>query len=244
MTGVFYVNRQEPQTAVSKKRPLAAIAYRISGNSRFYYNNTVITAAKGSVIYIPAGVDFRRKSIPEELIVIHLTCFEEKEKEIRVINNAEMLEPLFRKLSNVWTSKSPSSYNRALQLLYGIFEGLQSIDDSSDNSVPDIIVRGVEMMQQRYTDPSLRISELASACFTSEVYFRSLFLKHFQKTPAQVLAELRFERACDLLCSDLYTQKEAAKLSGFSNVKYFRTAFKKHFGITPSAYVKMQSIDS
>ena len=57
MTGVFYVNRQEPQTAVSKKRPLTAIAYRISGNSRFYYNNTVITAAKGSVIYIPAGVD-------------------------------------------------------------------------------------------------------------------------------------------------------------------------------------------
>ena len=79
MTGVFYVNRQEPQTAVSKKRPLTAIAYRISGNSRFYCNNTVITAAKGSVIYIPAGVDFRQKSIPEELIVIHLTCFEEME---------------------------------------------------------------------------------------------------------------------------------------------------------------------
>ena len=113
--------------------------------------------------------------------------------------------------------------------------------NKQSSSVPAVIKPGVELLQKRYTDSSLRISNLADACFISEVYFRNIFQKQFGESPQKALRALRFSYVCELLCSGYYAQEEAARLAGFSDVKYFRTAFKKYYGITPSDYIKKQS---
>ena len=235
--GVFRVKRGNEKPVFNAGRKLTTIAYRLQGEGQFQYCGTAVTAAAGSVTYIPAGLDFWRRSTPEELIVVHLQGFGTIGDQIEVVNQMEQIAPLFQNLLSVWDTKAPLAYNRSMQLLYRILEFLQNAFGQSVDPAPAIIEPGMQLLCARYKSPDLRISQLADACFISEVYFRKLFCQHFGKSPQQALIEMRFRYACDLLSSGYYTQKEAAQLAGFSDVKYFRTAFKKHFALTPAAYI-------
>ena len=238
ITGVFYIERTKAKAIREEKRHFAALGYRIKGESRFLCNGECLEASDESVIYIPEGVDYERKSASERLIIIHLKSFEDDGKKIEVIRHAKETEPLFRKILYAWNAKDANAYNKAMQLLYEIFEALQSKERERLDPIPALIQAGVELLQKEYRNPDLRVSDMADACFISEVYFRNAFHKHYGKSPHQLLLEMRFQNACELLTSEYYTQKEIALLSGFSSVKYFRTAFKKHFGMTPSEYPK------
>ena len=88
-----------------------------------------------------------------------------------------------------------------MQILYEIFEALQNLQNTSPPEVPAVIRPGVERLQACYHDPKLHISDLASVCFISEVYFRELFQQHFGCSPRYALAKMRFSYACELLDS-------------------------------------------
>ena len=237
LTGVYYVNRCSIDHSAEQGRQHTAIGYRIKGNSCFLFGKKALSVAAGSVIYIPANLDYIRSSEPEELIIVHLQGFGAIGNEIEAVPGMEKAGPLFRKLLHTWEEKDPGAYNRSMQILYSIFQLLQQAGDRQQLSVPAMLQPGVALLQKRYKDPALRIEDLAEACFISQVYFRKLFQQHFGKSPQKALMELRFDYVCQLLSSGYYTQKEAAQLAGFSDVKYFRTTFKKYFGITPSAYM-------
>lgn len=237
--GVFYVERRPAITKeFETNRNHISIAYRIEGESRFICAEKLQVAPTDSVTYIPTNIKFERQGEAEKLLVIHLQGFKNTDNNIEIIENAEIVKPLFRKLLFVWETKDVKAYNQSVQILYSIFEALQNITHKQKSPIPDIIKPGVELLQTRYNEPSLRISDLSTACFISEVYFRKIYQRFFGESPQQTLKTLRFSRACEMLCSGYYSQKEASRLAGFSDVKYFRTAFKKRFGITPNEYIK------
>ena len=242
ITGVFLVDRPGEKNNFCSMRNHTAITYRISGKSRYDFNGKSLTASAGSVTYLPAYVDYTRNSTRETLFIIHLQGFENIGNSIELVENVQGVEPFFRKLLSTWETKDPGSYNRSVQILYSIFEFLQTINEKQLPSVPAVIKPGVELLQKRYKDSSLRIADLAKACFVSEVYFRNIYDRHFGESPQKTLVGLRFRYACELLSSGYYTQKEAAQLAGFADVKYFRTAFKKNFGMTPGEYSKATTI--
>ena len=237
ITGVFYVKRAGLKKVATSRKHIS-LAYRIAGESCFTFAGKHLLAPAGSVTYIPANVDFERSSTDETLFVVHLRGFENIGDSIEIIEHAEAVEPLFRKLLSAWETKNAKTYNRSIQILYSIFEALQSTNVQHPSVVLNVIHPGVKLLQTRYRDPSLRIAELADACFISEVYFRNLFHRHFGQSPQKALAELRFNYACEMLFSGYYTQKEVAMHAGFSDVKYFRTAFKRRYGMTVSEYTK------
>lgn len=236
--GVFYVERPNSQSDFSSMRKHTAIAYRLKGKSDFYCKGVTLTASKGSVAYFPANIDYERISEPEALIILHLQGFGDIGRGIEVINGVDELEPLFRKLLYTWETKSPDAYNRSIQILYCIFEHLQNRNGKQAMTAPAVIQRGIELLRTRYKDPSLCVADLADACFISEVHFRNLYRRCFGQAPQKAITELRFHYACELLTSGYYSQKETARLAGFSDVKYFRTAFKKRYGMTISDYMK------
>lgn len=235
--GVFHMKRGNEKPVLNTGRKHTTIAYRMQGEGEFRYCGTTVTASVGSVTYIPAGVDFCRYSTTEELIVLHLQEFGASGDQIEVVNQMEQIEPFFQNLLSVWETKDPTTYNRSMQLLYRILELLQNASSQSVDCAPPSIKPGIQFLYAHYRNPKMRISQLADACFISEVYFRKLFNQHFGKSPQRMLTEMRFRYACELLSSGYYTQKEAAQLAGFSDVKYFRTAFKKRFALTPSEYI-------
>ena len=85
------------------------------------------------------------------------------------------------------------------------------------------------------------MKKAAKACFINEVSFRRLYHKHFGLSPLQEILNLRFDYAKGLLQSGYYSDKDVARLSGFSDVKYFRTAFSRRFGLSPCAWRKVNS---
>ena len=53
-------------------RPWAALAFRAAGSAVFLVEGKELTASEGSLLYIPAGVSFSRRSTEERLVILHL----------------------------------------------------------------------------------------------------------------------------------------------------------------------------
>lgn len=237
--GVYHFERKTPQDKRVNQRKHTTLAFHLKGESRFIYGTKEVAVSAGDVVYAPVNFQsYRHISTAKEMVVVHLQSFGDLKNEIEVVKNAAAAEPLFRKLLSVWESKDTTAYNRAVSILYSIFEALQALDANTTASVPATIQAGVALLQERYRDAGLRVCDLAKACFVSEVYFRNVFRRHFGRPPKKALDDLRFRYACDLLDSGYYTQTDVARLSGFEDVKFFRTAFRKHMGITPGNYKK------
>lgn len=236
--GIFRVERKKRELS-EWDRKYTAISYRIRGNSKFTWSGKALVAKGGSVSYIPAGCDYKRTTLEdEELIVFHLKTYGKTERDIQVKENAADLEPLFRTLLQTWEEGAEFHYNRCMALVYRIFERLELIEKEAPSGIPEAILPGVKILRKNYRDPHLTVTSLAQASFISEVYFRRLYRSYFGKTPWQAIQELRFRYACGLLRSGYYSPKQAAELSGFSDVKYFRTAFQKYMGISPTKFMK------
>ncbi|MDF2804796.1 MAG: transcriptional regulator, AraC family, partial [Anaerocolumna sp.] len=60
------------------------------------------------------------------------------------------------------------------------------------------------------------------------------------KTIFVYLAELRIEKAKQLLKHQIFSISDVAEKTGFSDGYYFSKVFKKHTGVSPSVYVKTQ----
>ncbi len=235
--GVFYVERRKREV-YETDRSHAAISYRLSGNSFFTSNQKTDKLENGSVIYLPTGCKYHRKTISDEkMIVLHLESIGIPDPDIQIINDAWETEHLFKKMLTIWEENGSERHNRCMSLLYQIFDTLQERKDRAKSHLPASISKGVDEIHQNFRNPQLSAAEIAQACHVSESYFRREYLKYAGESPWQTILSLRFRYACALLCSGYYSQKQISDLSGFSDVKYFRTAFKKRYNMTPSEYV-------
>ncbi|MBQ4043132.1 MAG: helix-turn-helix transcriptional regulator [Clostridia bacterium] len=95
-----------------------------------------------------------------------------------------------------------------------------------------------ECIARRYTDPSLTVTELARLCGISEVYFRRLFSQVHGISPAAYIAELRTERARQLLASGQFSAARTAELCGYGDPASFSRDFRRRTGRTPGEFKK------
>jgi len=233
---IFYFERKK-RDVFESGRTFTGLSYRLQGNSTFYAGNQQWRAETGAVVYISSGYDYRHKTDdPERVIILHLQSKGDVEPGIQVEAGMTELEPLFEKMLEIWEEGGTTSYNRCMSLLYTIFEELQHKKEQDAPPVPVAIAPGIEMLRKNFRDPHLTVTALSQACYVSEVYFRRVYRAYAGESPLQTILNLRFRYARNLLRSGYYTPKQAAELSGFSDVKYFRTAFKKRYGVTPSEY--------
>lgn len=235
--GVFYVERARREIFEHDRRH-TALSYRITGSSVFEDGEGRKEAHDGAVTYIPAGCDYHHFNRDHErILILHLEQYGEADKVLQVLPNASFTEPLFRDLLATWVAGGEGAYPRCMSILYSIFELLCERRPQESAPPPRVIAPGVAALRENFRNPHITVKELAELCFVSEVYFRRIFRAHFSCSPLQMLLELRFDYATQLLSSGYYTPKQVATLSGFSDVKYFRTAYKKRFGHTPTAAI-------
>ena len=96
-----------------------------------------------------------------------------------------------------------------------------------------------QYMDENFTSPELRISDLAKLHKTSEAYFRREFKKYYAESPLEYIKRRRIEMACHLLCTELYSITDVASRSGFDSVSYFSSEFKRYMGCSPKEYRNM-----
>ena len=96
----------------------------------------------------------------------------------------------------------------------------------------------IETMHARCSDNALTVSELASLCGMSEVYFRKRFADRFGVSPKEYLIRMRIDYAKSLLASEQFSVGEVAELCGYAEPCHFSREFSKRVGVSPNQYTK------
>ena len=234
LLGVYHIHRKQ-RDVTNAPRNHITFSYRIRGSSTFVVGDQKFSADSGATVFLPEGVAFRNYNRGvEELIAVHMQSLGEPPRDLEVYQNTQNLEPLFWQLHRLWEK---GSYNQCMSILYRIFCELEE-SAPEERTVPAVIAPGVKLLQDRFLEPGLSVADAAQACFVSQVYFRRIYRQHFGCTPLQNVLQMRFDHAMQLMRSGYYSTEEAARLSGFSDVKYFRTAFTKRYGCSPRQWLE------
>ncbi len=94
----------------------------------------------------------------------------------------------------------------------------------------------IREMIESHDGPDLTVAVLAAACSMSSRHLLRLFRSTTGMSVAAYMAELRLERAMNLLAKTRLQTKEIAYRVGFSNASSFGEAFRRKTGVPPSRY--------
>ena len=95
--------------------------------------------------------------------------------------------------------------------------------------------RAMEFMHDNYSR-ELALEEIASAAYLSEYHFARLFKQITGITPHVYLANLRLERARELLLESTLPISEIAAMVGYQSQSHFTKIFKSVTGTTPRVF--------
>lgn len=112
-------------------------------------------------------------------------------------------------------------------------ERLAALADENSSS------RFVEKIMQDIREDCARhytLSRMAEECHVTESYFSSLFKKVSGKSLMNYLAQMRVEKAQELIASTEYKLGQIAGAVGYDDYQYFTKVFKKISGETPGEY--------
>lgn len=112
-------------------------------------------------------------------------------------------------------------------------EGFISIKNDEKG---DRVNKMYDYILTHFSDPSLRITELASESSMSASAFGHFFKKSTNKSFTQFVVDLRLGYAIRLLLNSNQSISEIAFRSGFNNIANFNKLFKKNKFISPKQY--------
>lgn len=147
---------------------------------------------------------------------------------------------IFQTLDKFWRAKKDCYRLKCTALLYELLYSLcTDINSEYTPKSREMIIRpAVNCIHENYTTGAIDIEDLAKLCKISSAYFRKQFKAIYGCTPVEYINGLKLRRAGELVASGMYSVREAAEQSGYSDCSHFSREFKKHFGVAPSRYAK------
>lgn len=116
------------------------------------------------------------------------------------------------------------------------YDLLTSITQQKNAHSDAIASYAVNYIKAHYTDPDFNLSALSYSMNVSLSYLSTVFKQTTGNNLSTYVAELRHEKARELLSDLQYPISEVSSRSGYSDAKYFAKLFKKRTGSTPSEY--------
>lgn len=229
---------QENVTSYNSQRNFSAVSFRLHADTVLKTKAQKYHLTDNYISYVPSRLDYSRISKKDELIAIHFdsTNYSSKNIEIFLPENPETFKALFEKILDCWNKKESSYKYKCSAIFYEIL-ALCHAENSNKQPTFSKIQTSVNYILNNYNNPNLKISEIASKSFISEVYFRKLFKKEYGTSPQKYIINLRIQKARGLISSGYYSLQDVAAMSGYADYKYFSVEFKKIVGISPSEYM-------
>lgn len=216
-------------------RRYSALSLRTDSDALISWNGKSVKIGSRTLSYFPPNIDYIRKSIYDNMIVIHLDVQNYISYDIQTITpeNYDEIYCIFQEILKVWTEKREGYIYTANALLYTLFAKLTC---TYSDDISDELKAVIDHIHSHYTESDLKIETLSRIAGISEVYLRRLFNKQFGCSPKKYISDLRIEFAKTLLNMGDITIAEVCERSGFNDVKYFSTAFKQKMGYPPSRH--------
>lgn len=154
------------------------------------------------------------------------------------IRDVEGVRKIFHGAAKRWKAHDPMREMLAMSALYEILYLIISEQDREYQSSANIekLAPAMAVIESRFTDNALSVSELSELCGMSEVYFRRLFEDRFGISPKEYLIRMRIEYAKSLLASGQFTVGEVAELCGYAEPCHFSREFSKRVGVSPNRF--------
>ena len=214
------------------------------GYKRYHFSNgSVLETHPGALFYLPKGSSYRVESIcAGDCYAINFQAenLPKTDPFVLYLRDVIPLEKCFREACRAWKEQRPEAVLIARRCLYEAV--LSALREASRAYLPSdrvtLLAPAEEILQKRYTDPTLQIGELAAVCGISEVYFRRIFRGKYGVSPHEYLARRRMTYAAQLLESGQFSVEEVALLSGFSEPCHFSREFHRRRGLSPAQYKK------
>ena len=156
---------------------------------------------------------------------------------IKVGYDEEMVA-LYRKILAVSNGERPGYQ----QLLSGVLIHLvaylffrEKDKNWRDKEVLDKIDKARLIIREKINTP-LSSEEIAASLNMSYTWFRRMFRQYTGLAPAQYIAQLKTQKAKEMLSGSNKTIKEIALELGYESIDYFSTQFKKQTGQTPTQF--------
>ena len=134
-------------------------------------------------------------------------------------------------------SKAKQYLNQSL--LYRFFAIL--LDDmevklGSQTGRNKIVGQAVRYIEECYSDPSIRVAEIAKKVNVERGYLYTLFMKNLGLSPQEYLLRFRLTKATDLLNHTELSIDKITTECGYQDSATFSKAFRKMFGIPPGKF--------
>ncbi len=213
-------------------------------------DKSVVVAEKGSIVYTPINYEYSVQFFnftSEESHSIGINCFLFEEDNSPFVLDDKIIifdtcnfdfYPLFFKIYRYSELASPC-FSKMKALMYEILSRLS--ENAKNNKVRrskfNVISQGIKYLE---TDEKqlLSVSELATMCNVSEIYFRRLFKEYSGMSPMEFRIKVKMEKAKLFLEYDNLAISEISERLGFSQTAYFIKQFRNYTGISPLQYKK------
>lgn len=117
-------------------------------------------------------------------------------------------------------------------------EFVQTLHQHLPKPYSKVIRDVIDYLNQHYGE-EISLADAANRVFLNRSYLSYLFVQETGSNFSDFLADLRFEKAKELLASGGMKNYEVADAVGYKDFRHFGQMFKKHTGMTPSEYRKL-----
>lgn len=212
-------------------RDYSGLAFRISGSAVLNADDREYCVNTNDILYVPQHKGYTATYTDTEMIVIHfITQRDDPEIEVYSLQNGERLYKAFLQARAIWERREAGFSLHAMAQLYTILGIIFELETKA--TLPSHFVGAVSFINGAYRDNSLNTKRICEEAGIGATALRSLFQKHYQKSPTEYITDLRIEHARNLIAGGASVETAAIE-SGFNDPKYFARVVKKRFHCTP-----------
>jgi AraC-like DNA-binding protein len=117
--------------------------------------------------------------------------------------------------------------------VFSLLENAYRQERTADTPSALYAERAKEYLELHYSEPTLRMTDLARAMNLSHPYLCRVFRRHVGVSAETYLRQYRMSMAERLLREQHYTVREASLLCGYTDPAQFSRMYKKEHGISP-----------
>ncbi|HVQ29856.1 MAG TPA: helix-turn-helix transcriptional regulator [Vicinamibacteria bacterium] len=106
-------------------------------------------------------------------------------------------------------------------------------DPERDGALPAWLKTARDSIHDRFEDPALRLSDLATEVAVHPVSLTRAFRRHLGSTPGEYVRRLRLEQAHDRVRRSTESIASIALACGFADQSHLTRAFRRRYGVPP-----------
>ena len=215
----------------------------ISGNAIYSHQGKESEVGPNHIIWLKSG-EKTLKPIPSqspfESLVITFKVSTERKRPVSPVSiwQSQISAAKFRdEACHAWKMKNNSNSEFLRDYLYHslLWNAKIGQPQSEQEQHHFAISLSFQFINDNF-DKDISIEDIAKHSKVSSSHLFSLFKKHLQKSPHQVLMDRRLSEAKERLKYTDHLIKEISSACGFSNVIVFCRSFRKACGMTPTEY--------